>query len=312
VKTKLKELADQNNWAAEDWLAASEQGLFGGTGKRGGIGGGPGISGLLGDRPPGAGGGGGPKLVGYTFGPGKSQTPGGGGGSSSGPSDERPSVALGKGFGADYGESGGGGEGDGEPIGGVYDPNNWIYGSPKPAEQPKPTKEPDPTPKPTEKPKPKKTPDPTRNPSGFTGNAFLDDMTMRALRAQGAFIAAPLGPMRGLYPDAESGGPAVTDFSLDVTVLDPVAPVAGGEHYEPRQPRGRMHGAAPSMSNPYIEALYPDTGGGEQAGAGVTAFNTPRGPGDPEGGDPHARAAGVTVVAVSAGVRAGTVNVPQR
>jgi len=268
---------------------------------------GPGIAGFIRSGP--VAGSSGPQVVGYTPGVAKGVSGGDGEHGSQSEAHERQSFDWGhsKTTTQEMAE-----DDDGEPIGGVYDPGNWLYGSPK---------------KPEEQHQAQAskegrgggaTPDPTRDPAGFTGIAFLDDLTMRALRAQGAFIAAPLGASRGLYPDAETGGPGVTEALIAEHVVDPVAPVAGGEHYEPRVPRGRYAGAAPTIDNPYLEALYPDTGAGEGGGGSEGAIiqkfvgDRPRGPGDPEGGDPQAVGVGVTVVAVSAGVRTGTVDVRGR
>ena len=90
-------------------------------------------------------------------------------------------------------------------------------------------------------------------------------------------------------------------------MLDPIAPVAGGEGYEPTGPRGRIAGSAPTIDNPYIEALYGEStrDGGSVIVQGFIG-DRPRAPGDPGGGSPEALGGiGGSVVAVSAGVRGG-------
>lgn len=137
------------------------------------------------------------------------------------------------------------------------------------------------------------TPAPDSMPQAFTRVAFYDDMTLRQMRTQGAAIPAPSGPIQALRPDAETR-PVAMSLTLPVHAFDPVAPYAGGEHYEPRTPRGRMNG--PAVANPglYREALYPDGSGDDSGGGGsevaiIQRFvvgDRPRAPG--EGGDPHA------------------------
>jgi hypothetical protein len=144
------------------------------------------------------------------------------------------------------------------------------------------------------------TDDPTRDPSGLTGNRFVDASIMRNARFQLGFIAAPLGPSRALRPDddGDAGYADISDFDPNV---DPNAPVINpGEDYggPRRHPRYARQG---SITNPYIEALYPDGAPDNTPAFDPTVDQPPVRPDDPAAG-------GGVHVAFSAGVRSPTLN----
>ena len=276
---------------------------------------GPGVSGLFGPGGSSAGGGG---PSGGSFNPVKNGGGGSGpfgGASSSAPFGDRPSADLGKGFGLDYGTnsnstpatttqtsggtpSGGGTEKEGSR--GSQENAGRGSGGPRPVlssgggtQGSGKKKTAVPGVDPTEGTDPEM-PNPMGTPSGFTGDAFLDNLTMRALRSQGALLAGRSGPVQGLYGDTEHGGPGVMGGGIQRGVFDPVSLVAGGEHYEGRSPGNRRAGEYIDLSGRGVEALKGDNGNDEGRGNSTVAMvgklTAGKGgrPKDPEGGSPHA------------------------
>lgn len=147
----------------------------------------------------------------------------------------------------------------------------------------------------------------------LSGVSFLDDAALRVLAVQFGLIAERSGPIQALYPDDGGGGWATGDVELDLDMLDPVAPYAGGEHYDPKTPRRPLSGAAPDLSGRGVEALYPDNGddrGNEADNATRSLVNSligdrPLAPREP--GDPHAVGFGGTIVAIGGLAGSGSI-----
>jgi len=274
----------------------------------------PGVFGKLGFGGVGGGGGGGPSSGGYKPGVGSGDGGGGGRDGGAGPAyADRPgdlgggggggatpgsgSGATGSGSGATPGSGSGATPGSGSRAGGTTQENEDRSTARRPklrtasggysGKEPIPADE--------------EYPNPMDGPAGLTGNPLVDSFGIRILRMEAGILSPHLGPVRALHPDEESGGPGVTDVS-GVLAYDPLAPYA--EIYEGRGPRGARGAAGSVGASPYIEALYPDTGGDGAGGETVHMVDTfmadhPLAPG--AGGDPHARVGGVDSVVGSLG-----------
>lgn len=141
---------------------------------------------------------------------------------------------------------------------------------------------------------------------GFRGVGFLDDALLRTARVEGGYVSGRVGPIHAIYDDSsETSG--VSD-EIDIGGLDPLAPLAGGEFYDPRR-HGPRRSAGSGRLVSYAEGLYPEGTRDDQDNETVLFLSRaladrPLAPSEP--GSPQSLGAGI--VAVSAGVTRTTRN----